>query len=54
MELSYYPGCTLKTRAKGLEDSAVAATDTLGIRLAEIERWNCYGTAIQSSPPLAD
>ncbi len=44
MDLSYYPGCTLKTKAKGLEDSAVASMDALGIRLVEIERWNCCGT----------
>jgi heterodisulfide reductase subunit B len=44
MELSYYPGCTLKTKAKGLEDSAIASMDALGIRLVEIERWNCCGT----------
>jgi len=44
MELHYYPGCTLKTRAKGLEDSAVAAMAALDIQLKEIERWNCCGT----------
>ena len=44
MDLSYYPGCTLKTKAKGLEDSAIASMDALGIRLVEIDRWNCCGT----------
>ena len=44
MDLSYYPGCTLKTKAKGLEDSAVASMEALDIRLVEIERWNCCGT----------
>ena len=44
MDLSYYPGCTLKTKAKGLEASAVACMDALGIRMVEIERWNCCGT----------
>jgi len=44
MELSYYPGCTLKTKAKGLEDSALASMEALGVRLVEIERWNCCGT----------
>ena len=44
MDLSYYPGCTLKTKAKGLEDSAIAAMNALDIRLVEIERWNCCGT----------
>ena len=44
MDLSYYPGCTLKTKAKDLEDSAIAGMDALGIRLVELERWNCCGT----------
>jgi heterodisulfide reductase subunit B len=44
MDLSYYPGCTLKTKAKDLEDSAIACMDALGIRLVELERWNCCGT----------
>jgi len=44
MDLSYYPGCTLKTKAKDLEDSAIACMDVLGIRLVELERWNCCGT----------
>ena len=44
MDLSYYPGCTLKTRAKGLEDSAIAAMNVLDVKLLEIERWNCCGT----------
>lgn len=44
MDLSYYPGCTLKTKAKGLEDSAIASMAALDVRLVEIERWNCCGT----------
>ncbi len=43
MELSYYPGCTLKTRAKNFEDSAIASMTALGINLKEIPRWNCCG-----------
>jgi heterodisulfide reductase subunit B len=43
MNLTYYPGCTLKTKAKNLEDAAVAALKILGINLVEIERWNCCG-----------
>jgi len=41
--LSYYPGCTLKTKAKGLEDSAIASLKALGINLLEVPRWNCCG-----------
>ncbi|MBE0415031.1 MAG: CoB--CoM heterodisulfide reductase iron-sulfur subunit B family protein [Dehalococcoidia bacterium] len=44
MNLSYYPGCTLKTKAKNLEDSAVASMAALGVNLVELPRWNCCGT----------
>jgi len=43
MDLSYYPGCALKTRARGLEDSAIASMQALGVNLVEIQRWNCCG-----------
>ncbi len=43
MKVSYYPGCTLKTKAKNLEDSAVASLEALGVELQEISRWNCCG-----------
>jgi len=44
MDLSYYPGCTLKTKAKNLEDSTIASMKALGINLVELPRWNCCGT----------
>ncbi len=44
MELSYFPGCTLKTRARNFEDSAIAAMAVLGVDLVELPRWNCCGT----------
>ena len=44
MQLSYYPGCTLKTRARNFEDSAIAAMAVLGVDLVELSRWNCCGT----------
>ncbi len=44
MELSYFPGCTLKTRARNFEDSAIAAMSVLGVDLVELPRWNCCGT----------
>lgn len=43
MKVKYYPGCTLKSKAKNLEDAAVAAMQSLGLDLEEIERWNCCG-----------
>jgi len=44
MDLSYYPGCTLKTKAKNFEDSAIASMAALGVNLVELPRWNCCGT----------
>ena len=44
MELVYYPGCTLKTRAKNFETSALAVMAALDVHLVELPRWNCCGT----------
>lgn len=43
MKISYYPGCTLKTKAKNLDRAAVASLEALGVEVEEIERWNCCG-----------
>lgn len=43
MKVSYYPGCTLKTKAKALEESAVASMAALGVDFRELPRWNCCG-----------
>ena len=43
MKISYYPGCTLKTKAKNLESSALACFEALGIECEELPRWNCCG-----------
>ena len=43
MKVSYYPGCTLKTKAKNLDQSAIASMAALGIELEELPRWNCCG-----------
>lgn len=45
MDLSYYPGCTLKTKAKNLEDAGIASMAALGVNLVELPRWNCCGAA---------
>jgi len=44
MILSYFPGCTIKTRARNFEDSAIAVMRELGVNLEELPRWNCCGT----------
>jgi heterodisulfide reductase subunit B len=43
MSLAYYPGCTLKTRARNLEEPAVGSMEALGLKLDELPRWNCCG-----------
>lgn len=43
MKISYYPGCTLKTKASNLEKAAIASLEALGIEVEEIDRWNCCG-----------
>lgn len=43
MKISYYPGCTLKTKAKNLDRAAIAALEALGVEVQEIDRWNCCG-----------
>lgn len=43
MKYSYYPGCTLKTKAKALDAYARASAKALGFELEEIENWQCCG-----------
>jgi len=43
MTIGYYPGCTLKTKAKNLEESALASLAALGVEITELPRWNCCG-----------
>jgi len=43
MKLSYYPGCTLYTKAKNLDLSARATSRELGVELIELPVWNCCG-----------
>ncbi len=44
MKVPYYPGCTLKTKAKNFEESALEAARLLGIELQELPTWHCCGT----------
>ncbi len=43
MNVSYYPGCTLKTKAKALDKYARLCAEVLGVHLNEIENWQCCG-----------
>lgn len=43
MKYSYYPGCTLKNKAKDLDFYARASAKALGFELVEVEDWQCCG-----------
>lgn len=43
MKYSYYPGCTLKTKAKDLDAYGRRSAVKLGVELEEIENWQCCG-----------
>ena len=43
MKYSYFPGCTLKTKAKALDGYTRKSAQALGIELEEIETWQCCG-----------
>lgn len=43
MKYSYYPGCTLKTKAVELDVYARASAKVLGFELEEVENWQCCG-----------
>ena len=43
MKFSYYPGCTLKTKAKDLDAYGRRSAEALGITLEELPEWQCCG-----------
>ncbi len=43
MKYSYFPGCTLKNKAKDLDAYARASAKALGFELEEIKDWQCCG-----------
>lgn len=43
MNFSYFPGCTLKNKAKDLDVYARKSAEVLGITLEEVENWQCCG-----------
>lgn len=43
MKVSYFPGCTLKNKAKDLDMYAYKSAAALGVTLEEIENWQCCG-----------
>ena len=43
MKFSYYPGCTLKTKAKELDKYGRLSLEKLGVDFEEIKEWQCCG-----------
>ncbi len=43
MKVGYYPGCTLKGKAKSLDETTLHAVGLLGRELVEIPDWTCCG-----------
>ena len=43
MKITYYPGCTLKTKAKDLDKYARLSLQALGVLVEEIPEWQCCG-----------
>lgn len=39
----YYPGCSVKTNARHYEESILPVFEKLGMRLEEMDDWNCCG-----------
>ncbi len=49
MKVSYFPGCTLRTKAKELDLYARKCAEALGVELCEIEDWQCCGGVFVTS-----
>ena len=49
MKVSYFPGCTLRTKAKDLDRYARSSALALGIELCEIPDWQCCGGVFVSA-----
>ena len=49
MKVSYFPGCTLKNKAKDLDVYAYRSAAALGVTLEEIEHWQCCGGVFTSA-----
>ncbi len=49
MKVSYFPGCTLKNKAKDLDIYARKCAEVLGVTLEEIPEWQCCGGVFTSA-----
>lgn len=54
MKISYYPGCTLKDRAREMDRCARVSARALGVELVELPEWQCCGAVYpQASDEIA-
>ena len=49
MKVSYFPGCTLKNKAKKLDEYGYKCATALGFELEEISAWQCCGGTFTTS-----
>lgn len=49
MIYNYYPGCTLKNKAKDLDRYARLCAEKLGVELRELDEWQCCGGAFTTA-----
>mgnify|MGYP004552924169 FL=1 len=49
MKVSYFPGCTLRNKARDLDRYARASAEALGIELCELPEWQCCGGVFVSA-----
>lgn len=49
MKVSYFPGCTLKNKARDLDKYAYKVAEVLGVTLEEIDNWQCCGGVFTTS-----
>lgn len=49
MKVTYFPGCTLRTKAKDLDLYARRSAEVLGFELCEPEDWQCCGGVFVSA-----
>jgi heterodisulfide reductase subunit B len=49
MKFSYYPGCTLKNKAKNFDISAKKCAEILGFELVEVDDFQCCGGVFTTS-----
>lgn len=49
MKVTYFPGCTLRTKAKDLDLYARRSAEALGVELCEPKDWQCCGGVFSSA-----